>query len=124
MIKRQISSYVLIGLFHNFVFLISYFFFTNIININPSLFVIVSYPILIFIPYYLNGKFTFKVDLNIKSYVKYFISFALISIFNVLILEFFYSYLKINHNLVQVSFIIITAIMSFIISKIYIFKKN
>ena len=124
MIKRQISSYVLIGLFHNIVFLVSYFFFTNILNINPSLFVIFSYPILIFIPYYLNGKFTFKVDLNIKSYVKYFLSFALLNIFNVLILEFFYNYLKFNHNLVQISFVIITAVVSFIISKIYIFKKN
>jgi putative flippase GtrA len=124
LIKKQITLYLLIGAFHNLIFLLFYYFFTNHLNIDPTIFIVFSYPIFIFIPFYLNGKYTFNKKISFEKYLKFFSSFAIILLSNIFFLEIFYRYLKFNHTYVQIFFTILCAIISFLISKYFIFRKK
>ena len=122
MTRKQVYLYLLIGTLQNLFFFFSFYFFTTILNFDPTIFVILSYPFFLFIPFYLNGKFTFKGVTNIENYLKYCTSFIALFLLNILTLEFFYRHLEINHNLVQIIFIILTTIVSFFITK-FIFNN-
>ena len=124
MIKKQFIIYFLIGVFHNVLFLVSYYYFTTHLYIDPTIFILLSYPLFIFIPFYLNGKYTFHVGIDLRKYFKFFITYALILIGNVFFLELFFRYLKFDHNYTQIVFTILSSIISFIISKNFIFNKT
>ena len=125
--KETISS-VIFGILTTIVNLISYYFFSNIININYLISNTISWIISVVFAYITNKFYVFnskdkRKDVMVKEFIK-FVNCRLTSgVIEILLLFLLVDMMKVNDIISKLAIGVIVVVLNFIFSKIFVFQK-
>ena len=121
-IFKLFLGFASVGAFLNIVGYLAYVFITSLGG-EPKKTMTILFVITIFFSFNLNKSFVWKNDNKyILTLFKYFVLYISGYFFNLLSLITFVDYYGLNHQLVQLTCVILIAIFNFVIIKLYIFK--
>lgn len=121
-VNKQFLTFVVIGIINTFVGTLFSILYSNILQ--PNLAFIFGYITGTIVSYILNSIFTFKENLNIKKYFKFFISVIPNFLIQNICVLIFFNVLKFNKMIAFVIAAIIGIPVTFLILKLYTFKKT
>ena len=127
-LNKETISYVIFGILTTIVNLISYYFFSNIININYLISNTISWIISVVFAYITNKFYVFnskdkKKDVMVKEFIK-FVNCRLTSgVIEILLLFLLVDIMKINDIISKLAIGVIVVVLNFIFSKIFVFQK-
>ena len=124
MISSNFLLYILIGLFNTLLGYLIIFSFMYL-GFFPEISNFFGYFILIFISYYFNKKYNFKIKSHYgKDLYKFIISMGIAYLLNLIILIVCYKYLEVNTYISQVIAGIVYTLSGYILSKVWVFNIN
>lgn len=127
-LNKETISYVIFGILTTIVNLISYYFFSNIININYLISNTISWIISVVFAYITNKFYVFnskdkKKDVMVKEFIK-FVNCRLTSgVIEILLLFLLVDMMKVNDIISKLAIGVIVVVLNFIFSKIFVFQK-
>lgn len=121
-VNKQFLTFVVIGIINTFVGTLFSILYSNILQ--PNLAFIFGYITGTIVSYILNSIFTFKENLNIKKYFKFFVSVIPNFLIQNLCVLIFFNTLNFNKMYAFIIAAIIGIPVTFLILKLYTFKKN
>ncbi|MDU3520839.1 MAG: GtrA family protein [Clostridium saudiense] len=127
-LNKETISYVIFGILTTIVNLISYYFFSNIININYLISNTISWIISVVFAYITNKFYVFnskdkRKDVMVKEFIK-FVNCRLTSgVIEILLLFLLVDMMKVNDIISKLAIGVIVVVLNFIFSKIFVFQK-
>ncbi|WP_195953943.1 GtrA family protein [Clostridium saudiense] len=127
-LNKETISYVIFGILTTIVNLISYYFFSNIININYLISNTISWIISVVFAYITNKFYVFnskdkRKDVMVKEFIK-FVNCRLTSgVIEILLLFLLVDMMKVNDIISKLAIGGIVVVLNFIFSKIFVFQK-
>ena len=127
-LNKETISYVIFGILTTIINLISYYFFSNIININYLISNIISWIISVSFAYVTNKLYVFNSkdknkDSVIKEFIK-FVNFRLTSgVIEMILLFLLVDMIRVNDIISKLVIGVIVVVLNFIFSKIFVFQK-
>ena len=127
-LNKETISYVIFGILTTIVNLISYYFFSNIININYLISNTISCIISVVFAYITNKFYVFnskdkRKDVMVKEFIK-FVNCRLTSgVIEILLLFLLVDMMKVNDIISKLAIGVIVVVLNFIFSKIFVFQK-
>ena len=127
-LNKETISYVIFGILTTIVNLISYYFFSNIININYLISNTISWIISVVFAYIANKFYVFnskdkRKDVMVKEFIK-FVNCRLTSgVIEILLLFLLVDMMKVNDIISKLAIGVIVVVLNFIFSKIFVFQK-
>ena len=127
-LNKETISYVIFGILTTIVNLISYYFFSNIININYLISNTISWIISVVFAYITNKFQVFnskdkRKDVMVKEFIK-FVNCRLTSgVIEILLLFLLVDMMKVNDIISKLAIGVIVVVLNFIFSKIFVFQK-
>lgn len=127
-LNKETISYVIFGILTTIVNLISYYFFSSIININYLISNTISWIISVVFAYITNKFYVFnskdkKKDVMVKEFIK-FVNCRLTSgVIEILLLFLLVDMMKVNDIISKLAIGVIVVVLNFIFSKIFVFQK-
>lgn len=127
-LNKETISYVIFGILTTIVNLISYYFFSSIININYLISNTISWIISVVFAYITNKFYVFdskdkRKDVMVKEFIK-FVNCRLTSgVIEILLLFLLVDMMKVNDIISKLAIGVIVVVLNFIFSKIFVFQK-
>ena len=127
-LNKETISYVIFGILTTIVNLISYYFFSNIININYLISNTISWIISVVFAYITNKFYVFnskdkRKDVMVNEFIK-FVNCRLTSgVIEILLLFLLVDMMKVNDIISKLAIGVIVVVLNFIFSKIFVFQK-
>lgn len=112
-------KYILIGFFNTILHISIFFTMYLFFNLSQSISNFIGFFIAVSFSYFINSKYNFKSQYNIKKYLYFVLLMGLISF----VIGFISDQNQINPFITMIIFTLISLILGFFLSKYYIFKR-